>query len=155
MSTINKQLQSMVHDYMREHAVKTVDLYQVADWAIRNKRWQPESSAQIKQLKDLLHYALREEYITDPQGRRVRAMHAIVREQNGKQMSLWGDMRFVGREHMQRSFQQRRRYIVSDCRQLKSDVDSYNENWNREASIQISFNFVADLEEEEIIRTAL
>ena len=60
-------------------------------------------------------------------------------------------MRTATHEHMETAFQQRRRLIVSDCKQLKSDVDSYNENFNSGDAIQICFDFNEDLEEAEII----
>jgi hypothetical protein len=31
---------------------------------------------------------------------------------------------------MEIAFQQRRQQILGDCRQLKTDVDSYNDNYN-------------------------
>jgi hypothetical protein len=52
---------------------------------------------------------------------------------------------------MEHAFQQRRRAIVGDCKQLKNDADSYNENFNSGAAIQIIFDFTEDLEEAEII----
>ncbi len=48
---------------------------------------------------------------------------------------------------MEIAFQQRRRGIVGDCKQLKSDVDSYNQNFNSAAAIQVIFDFTEDLEE--------
>jgi len=153
MSTLKKQFQRIAHEYMRQHDVNYIDLHEVAEWAIRTNRWEPQKSALISQCKELLGRALREEYFTDSQGRRVRAMHVIVKDKSGKQTSIWGDMRTADRDHMAVSFQQRRRQIVGDCRQLKMDVDSYNENYNKGRWIQMSFDFTHDLEEDEIMRT--
>ena len=91
---------------------------------------------------------MREEYITDPQGRTVRAKHVACYEQ----VPLWGDIRTAPREHMEMAFQQRRQQIVGDCRQLKVDVDSYNQNYNNgELPIQMIFDFTLDLEELEAL----
>ena len=92
---------------------------------------------------------MREEYTTDPQGRRVRLKHMAVMERGGEQIPLWADMRTATREHMEVAFQQRRRGIVGDCKQLKNDLDSFNENFNSAAAIQITFDFTDDLEEAE------
>jgi len=46
---------------------------------------------------------------------------------------------------MQISFQQRRQQIVGDCRQLNTDVESYNEMRSSEEPIQIVFDFARDL----------
>lgn len=150
MSTYTKQMQHIADRYMKEYGVEYINPRDVADWAIRRGLWQPERSALIRQFTEILSRALREEYITDPQGRRVRSKHVIVEEKNGEQTSLWGDIRTATRKHMALSFQQRRRQIVGDCRQLKIDIDSYNENYNKAEPIQMSFNFSNDLEEAEL-----
>lgn len=56
-----------------------------------------------------------------------------------------GDIRTADPHHMQIAFQQRRRLVVGDCRQLKTDVDSYNENAEPSLPIQMVFDFTADL----------
>lgn len=93
-----------------------------------------------------------EEYITDPQGRTVRAKHAArVEDANGKQTTLWADIRTAPRKHMETAFRQRRGQILGECRQLKSDVDSYNQNALTSNPIPMSFNFTYDLAEMEAI----
>ena len=150
MSTYAKQMQRIASKYMQENHVEYINPRDVADWAIRRGLWQPERSALIRQFTEILGRALREEYLTDPQGRRVRSKHVIVEEKDGQQTSLWGDIRTANRKHMALSFQSRRRQIVGDCRQLKTDVDSYNENYNKAEPILMSFNFTNDLEEAEL-----
>ena len=91
---------------------------------------------------------MREEYITDPQGRRVRKKHAI---RNNKQLAFWVDIEDpeTTTEQIEEALQARRAMVFTDCRQLKNDMDSYNENWNREDPIQMSFDFTEDLAESE------
>jgi hypothetical protein len=101
----------------------------------------------IDQCADQMSRAMREEYVTDPQGRTVRAKHAARQRRNGKQLTLWADIRTASREHMAMAFQQRRQQIVGDCRQLAIDVESYNENRNPSEPIQMVFDFTLDLEE--------
>ncbi len=57
------------------------------------------------------------------------------------------DMRTAEREFMNVAFKQRRQSIVGDCRQLNTDVNSYNENWNSGVPIQLSLNFTDDVAE--------
>ena len=95
--------------------------------------------------------AMREEYIHDPQGRIVRAKHAA--RVSGKQTVLWGDIRTASREHMVIALQQRRHQVVGDCRQLKADTDSYNENNNPGKPIQLILDFTEDVAELETIKT--
>jgi hypothetical protein len=94
---------------------------------------------------------MREEYITDPQGRTVRAKHAARTGREGEQGVFWADIRTPPRQHMEIAFQQRRQQIVGDCRQLKIDADSYNENSNPGSPIQLVFDFRDDLAELEAI----
>jgi hypothetical protein len=90
---------------------------------------------------------MREEYIVDVQGRRVRAKHAARVEQ----AVFWADIRTAPREHMEIAFRQRRQQILGDCHQLKDDVDSYNENQGTGAPIQMVFDFTNDLLELEAV----
>jgi hypothetical protein len=48
---------------------------------------------------------------------------------------------------MELAFAQRRQQIVGDCRQLKTDVDSYNDRHPSERAIQLVFDFTNDLAE--------
>jgi hypothetical protein len=48
---------------------------------------------------DQLARAMREEYITDPQGRRVRSKHAARVKRHGQQITLWADIRNADRRH--------------------------------------------------------
>ena len=91
---------------------------------------------------------MREEYITDAQGRRVRAKHVARVNKNGKQLALWDDIRTASRKHMQSALQGRRRQVVGDCVQLRLDADSFNENRSPDKPIQISMDFTRDVEEE-------
>ena len=50
---------------------------------------------------------------------------------------------------MEVAFQQRRNQIVGDCRQLKRDVDSYNDNNVYGGFIQLELNFTEDVAEME------
>lgn len=48
---------------------------------------------------------------------------------------------------MEIAFQQRRQQIVGDCLQLKTDVDSFNENGKPDQPIQMILDFTRDVEE--------
>src|SRR5688572_20796221 len=118
--------QRIIGPYRRsEHWPATT--HEIAEWAIRNRLWEPHPSAILNRCAEEVARALREEYITDPQGRRVRAKHVADIRRGGRQFKLWDDIRDASHEHMRTAFQQRRLGIVGDCRQLKVDVDSYND----------------------------
>ena len=126
----------------------------IARWAINHKLWEIHPNAVVRQCADQLANAMREEFFTDPQGRRVRLLHAAPYPKNGRQYLLWDDMRTASHKHMRMAFQQRRQQIVMDCHQLKVDADSYNENYNNETPIQMIFDFGLDLAELAIMAEA-
>ena len=98
--------------------------------------------------------AMREEYYTDKSGRRVRLYHPARIKRQGELFTEWDDIRSASRPHMHMSFQQHRRMIAGECRQLKTDLDSYNEAHVDEVAMQISFNFEMDILEIEAAEAA-
>lgn len=148
--TQNEILQEVVDEYRREHHVTSVNIREVAAWMMRVKGWQPKPRDTVTMLARELRAALREQYIRDPQGRRVRQNHPqrLVREMKDgshEQYVLWHDIREATRPEMQGAFQQRRFGIALDCYRLKTDVDSYNENYNNTSvPIQLELDFTDD-----------
>lgn len=145
----SRKLQMLANEYLREHPAATTR--EIASWAIAERRWAPHPNAIEQRLADELANAMREEYFTDPQGRSVRAKHAARVKRNGTQMVFWADLRSAPHRHMEISFQQRRKQIVGDCRQLKMDVDSYNENVSEAGPIQLVLDFTDDVAEIEAL----
>ena len=149
--TITEQRLKIVDDYMKSGEPWPATARQIATWAIREKRWAPQRDAVLQECAEELARAMREEVIVDAQGRTVRTKHAARLEEHGEQLTYWDDIRWAEPKHMEVAFAQRRRSIVSDCRQLKSDVDSYNENTNKSIPIQMVWDFTADLIELEAL----
>lgn len=149
--TYNEQLQRIVNKYIEAGEVWPATTHEIATWAIRNRHWEAYRTTMIDVCAEHIARAMREEYIRDPQGRIVRAKHAARTERDGKQLVLWADIRTASREHMAIAFQQRRQQIVGDCRQLKADVDSYNDNKNPGEPIQMIFDFTSDIAEIEAL----
>jgi hypothetical protein len=123
----------------------------LAVWAIRNGLWKPTESAVVTICAEAFASAMREEYFTDPQGRVVRAKHAARITKDKTQLTLWGDMRTEDPKFMATAFQNRRQQIVGDCRQLKLDVDSYNENRKPPKAFQLILDFTDDVAEAEAV----
>lgn len=123
---------------------------QMADWAIEHQIHIPQKLDYRKQLAREIAQTMREDYFTDPQGRRVRAKHVAE--------DLWVDLRDKGAEQDRLkiiSFQNRRQHVVGECRQLKTDVDSFNENYNRfEEPFQLILDFTDDVAELELAEMA-
>ena len=144
-------LQKIVNDYREAGQPWPADRRTIGAWAIQNNRWSPPRRSLIDQCAKELAEAMRLEMEIDPQGRSVRAKYCakiLEADGNGKmtQRTMWFD-RHAKPELMHRSLQQRRVGILGDCKQLKTDQDSYNENNQFGATLQMSFNFESDLAE--------
>ncbi len=144
-----EQNQAIVAKYRA--AKQSTTATDIARWAIAKKLWQIHPGRVVRQCADQIAEAMRQEYITDPQGRRVpgEARCALSRKRPAIP-EKWDDMRTATHGHMQMAFAYKRQLIVSDCRQLKTEIDSYNQNYNKEKPIQGFFDFTDDLTELEI-----
>ena len=149
MSAYAKHMQDIVEAYRSIGQTWPASAKEIAAWAILNGRWRLPASAAINRCAEDVAGAMREEYMTDGKGRRVRVKHPAKLWLNGEQMVLWDDIRTASRPHMQVSFQNRRHGIVSDCRQLKTDCDSYNDAHTADEPLQIVFDFTMDIAEAE------
>lgn len=153
--TYTEQLQRIVADYRQSGQPWPATTHEMAMWAISEAKWHPQHGAMVKKCAEELADAMREEYLTDPQGRRVRVKHVARFGEGSAQIPLWEDIRTASREHMELALQQRRQQIFGDCRQLKTDTDSYNENYNIAEPIQLIFDFTEDLAEDELLKAAM
>lgn len=147
-----KQMQDIANRFLSRHGEVEATSTQIAEWAIHEGLWKPQPNALVRQCAEDLSRAMREEYMTDPQGRSVRVKHVARRGRGSEQQAFWADLRFASREHMETAFQQRRQQIVGDCKQLKTDVDSFNDNHNTGDLVQMIFDFTYDLEEAELAK---
>jgi hypothetical protein len=120
---------------------------EVAEWGMSKGHLEMGRGAMIRHLAEQIAQVWRDEYMDDPQGRRIRVKHAARYSIDGVQTWLWDNMPTASHRHMQLSFQNKRQQVVMDCHQLKLDVDSYNENFNKGRKIQMIFDFRNDLEE--------
>lgn len=123
----------------------------MAEWGVSKGYLEMHRGAIIRQFAEQIAQIWRDEYMGDPQGRRIRVKHAARYSIDGVQTWLWDNMPTATHKHMELSFQNKRQQIVMDCHQLKLDVDSYNENYNKGRKIQMVFDFRNDLEELELV----
>jgi hypothetical protein len=143
----HKELQQIVTHYRLAGGSWPASAREIAEWAIRTSRWKLPPSAAVSVCAEDLASAMREEYITDSKGRRVRVKHPVRLRRSGEQTVLWDDIRTATRGHMEVAFAQRRNQIVGDCRQLRLDIDSYNDGHPDSPPIQLILDFTKDIEE--------
>ncbi len=147
--------QEIVRLYREAHSNRPASSVEMADWAMRTDLWKPKPVDLRKQLAEELSRAMSEEFMTDPRNRRVRAKHVARVSVNGKQQSLWVDMRdknpAAGKLKVV-ALQNRRQQVVGDLKQLKTDADSFNEyyNYTNEEPFQLILDFTDDIAEAEL-----
>lgn len=145
--TYSDAMLDIVQQYLFEGRVEPIDLDDLARYAINKGLWTNHGSTLVQLCKRDLSRAFREQFHTDPQGRQVRTYHAAKRSSGGEQLVFWADLRTAPPDHVELAFQQRRSQIVGDCRQLKMDVDSYNENNADGGYYQLLLDFTEDIAE--------
>lgn len=150
--TYIEKLQEIVAQYRDAGQPWPTDRRTIAAWAYAEGLLKPSRKSVIDEIAKDIGRALREEYTTDPQGRRIRRKHArrvetTLPDGQVKQLTLWDDITTATPEHMQISFQQRRNMCRADCFHHKQEVDSYNENWNPGKPLGFSYDFTEDIEE--------
>jgi hypothetical protein len=146
-----EQIQKIEKRYRESGGKWPASATAVAEWALSAGHLEMGRGAIIRHLAEQISQVWRDQYMDDPQGRRVRVKHAARYSVDGVQTWLWDNMPTATHKHMELSFQNKRQQIVMDCHQLKLDVDSYNENFNKGRKIQTVFDFRNDLEELELI----
>ena len=149
-----KQNQRIVREYRATDNLWPATAKEIAAWAIRNSKWRIPLSAVKRKCAEEMAEAMRQEYFVDSKGRRVRLLHPAKVRRQGELFTEWDDIRTAPRKHMQVSFQQHRKKIVGECRQLKTDLDSHNDAHPDEPTLQISFDFNMDLAEIEAAQAA-
>ena len=152
--TYMKQMQNIVQEFRDAGMPWPAAAKEIAEWAIRNGKWHLPPAAVVNKCAEDVAQAMREEYFTDRKGRRVRLLHPAAVRRQGVLFTQWDDIRTAPRKHMQLSFQQRRRAIVMDCKQMKTDLDSYNDAHSTDEPLQVSFDFTMDLAEYEAAQAA-
>jgi hypothetical protein len=147
--TIIEANQDIVSEYLNEHQDAPKSMREIAAWAIRTGRWEPQRRDLISRCAAELSEAARADFYVDPQGRSVRRKHVVrLTGSDGKPQYLWADIEDAAPSHMRLSFSQRRGGILGDCKQLKADQDSYNDNNKRGAHLEtLDFDFNADIDE--------
>lgn len=143
-----KQMQGLADEFYQTTGKVAATTKEMARWALRTGKWQRHEDAALRQCAQDFADAMREDYVTDPKtGRRYRRKHVAPVERSGKSEMLWADMATAGREFMESAFRLRRNQVVGDLFQLKQDVDTFNENFNKGERIQLPLNFEPDIDE--------
>jgi CRISPR/Cas system CSM-associated protein Csm2 small subunit len=146
MANFTEQMQRIVEEYRGAGRPWPAAKEEIAEWAVAHDRYQLTRGMAISQCAEHLARAMRVEHVIDHEGRSVRKYYAARMREDGKQKTLWADLD-ADLPFMEVAVANRRQQIVGECRQLKTDVDSYNERRSPDRPIQVVFDFTTDLEE--------
>jgi hypothetical protein len=151
MAGYKEQMRTLWQRYRDEVSPDPVDLREVAAWAIKNRFWAPQPADLNTSFARDLADVLREEVRTDAKGRRYRANIPVKeRGKDGVPLFKWADIDDAPFVHVEKSVQQERRSIASDCYALAMKVEHYNDAHLGQEPIQVPFDFSEDIEEMKI-----
>ena len=84
MRGYSEQMQRIVDEYIRAGGSWPSTAHDIAVWAIDHNKWAANPTAMINRCAEDLARAMREETITDRQGRKVRAKHVARIQKDGE-----------------------------------------------------------------------
>jgi hypothetical protein len=115
MSKYHERLQGLFHQFEAKESQQPVTAREAVAWAVANGFLPPPVRVDpLDRLAEEMAQALREEYRTDKYGQRYRVNHAVRTSDKGIQTTLWADMDYAPRPHMEKAFAQRRKQVVGD-----------------------------------------
>ena len=131
-------------EYEREHPNGGVDIDKFAAWLLENKRWDIERPNILSLCKKEVTKVLRQQYIKDERGRKVRAK-LTTKEKQGE--IRWHDLRTIPHPKMRNSVGHRRKQAAHDVYQLKLQLEFYAEHHSDRPHIYLSYDFTEDMQE--------
>lgn len=139
--TKRDQLLRIVEEYRAEHGRLPATAREMGDWAVDTGRYKLSPFAAERRCGEELSEVMGLDMMTAPSGRRVRTMHAW----RDQQRTLWDHMTTITRENMSLSLAYRRNTVVGEVKQMKVDLDYFNDLHPDDPALQMSFNFENDL----------
>ncbi len=127
-TTEKQRLQRIAHEYMKEFRVTSIDLDEVAQWAIDTGRWEEYKPSPLRKCRRALAAALGGEIIVDSEGREVRAMHPYPVKKHDQYVWEWSPIYSMKREKFRASMTHRRDKVLGSLKQMKIDHESWNDH---------------------------
>ncbi len=147
MATKKQQMQSIIRLYREKTGEKSVEMHEVARFAVGMGWPLPKPKAGIDLLSEMFSGAAREEHRRDPvTGHSYRANLAVTVREGIQQFTLWTDIDEAPRHVAQKAFVQRREQMVGDAVQLSRDADHWNRVNPSQEPIQVPLDFGPDVE---------
>jgi hypothetical protein len=146
MQTKAQQLKAILRLYRKETGKDSVDMHDVARFAISKGVKPPIPKTREALLAEKFSAAAREETARDPEtGRPYRVNFATIQRQGGVQLTLWHTLDNAPRHVAHKGLMQRREQMVGDAVSLADDADHWNRVNPNETPIQIPLDFEFDV----------
>lgn len=147
MQTKAQQLQAIIHLYREQTGIESVDMHEVAKFAIGLGVKPPKPKTPEALLAEKFSAAAREETDVDEvTGRPFRVNFAITDWHGSEQMTLWNRLDVAPRKLAHRGLMQRREQMVGDAVSLSDDALRWNRMHPDQEPIQIPLDFAPDVE---------
>lgn len=147
MAKKSQEMQSIIKRYKQETGQASVDMHDVAKYAVSMGWPLPKPKTALERLAEQFSGAAREEVRRDEvTGKPYRANLAVTTWQGSQQTTLWTDIDDAPRNIAHRSFQQRREQMVGDAVQLTFDVMHWNRVNEAEEPIVMEMDFNDDVQ---------
>ena len=146
MQTKLQQRQAIVRRFREETGKKSVDMHEVAKYAIKLGMVPPKPKSPVALLAEILASAQREETGVDEVTGRPYRVNFAVTTWNGKdQTTLWNTLDEAPRPLAQKGLMQRREQMVGDAVSLSDDALRWNRLHPNDEPIQIPLDFEFDV----------
>lgn len=127
MKTYNAKISDLMEEWAIQNGADAIDVDQASDWALETGRYtRPPISTKQQCMQDMRR-ALQQSTYVDPQGNKVRTMHAI-KKYKGQQLTLWVDVRTGKPDMVKDAFQQNWDGIANDVKRHSIEKQSYDLN---------------------------
>jgi hypothetical protein len=154
-SRTDREMEYLTERYRAAHpkaAHGPLDPDTVARWGYNEGIWKPAKTDPVDQLRRRLSKHFGRRYMTDPQGREVKELHAVpytvLTKEGPKRRFKYFPLFTTEPEQIKLAFALRRTWAFNDVVQIETDRLSYNDN-NRFGAVidQMSFNYDTDVAE--------
>lgn len=146
MQTRNQQYQALIRKFREETGQQSVDLHEVAEWAIKKGVRPPKPRTPAALLAEKLSAAAREETDKDEvTGRPYRVNIATTTWHGKDQLTLWHKLDDSPRPIAHKGLMQRREQVVGDVTSLADDADRWNRMHPNDEQIQIPLDYAFDV----------
>lgn len=149
MSSLYKsQCRKIVEDYRASGGAWPAKKTEIAEWALRNKLWQPSREDILHMCAEAMVDAMQGEEFTDPKtGIRARAKIPAQTRRGGEQGTFWADLRDAAPEFAKLSVAQWRKGMVNSSFTWDKIVTVFNAHHEGDEQISLSLDFSKDVKE--------